>query len=113
MNHSKLRKKVLRMSLIILGLYIVAVVINHSALVTLLPIIIPTSILTISIPIYTIIKSTKGSLDSLEFKPPVSEDKTKEVVLDKQEKKNYVLVAEYSEEIKKEKNKVKTKGTWY
>ena len=55
----KLKRKVWLISTLILGVYITALIANPSIWTVLLPVIIPTTTLTIGIPTYTVIKHNK------------------------------------------------------
>lgn len=71
----KLKRKVWIISTIILISYITALILKPTALTALLPIIIPTALLTVGIPTYAIIRNSKDTLKNLE------QDKPKKIIL--------------------------------
>ena len=114
--NKKLKKKIWIISSIILTAYIGTLIIYPSSWLSLLPIIIPTSVLTIGIPTYSIIKCKKSKIEKTVEKPEtkikVNEFKTNQNI--KQINKNYQLnpISEFRQEEKiEDKPKIKTKGT--
>ena len=65
MKKSKLKQKIGKATAIILGIYVIALIINPTTLMILLPIIISASVLTIGIPTYAILKHSKESLEKI------------------------------------------------
>lgn len=117
----KLKKKIWIISAVILIAYITAVILNPTALIALLPIIIPSFGLTVGIPIYSITKYVKDSMEK-ETNTPVITAKEKNTQNNqniKQKEKtvtnkinNNALNTHYESEVnQEEKVKIKTKGT--
>lgn len=122
----KLKRKIWIISTIILSAYIIALISNPTVWTALLPVIIPSAILTIGIPGYAITKHIKYMLEKETLKLSKSEDKIESLQNTKQTEKkvtnnitenkkiDVVLEPQYEQTtIKKDKPKVKTKGTRY
>lgn len=120
MKKTKLKKKIWIISSITLVAYIFLLATNPTAWLTLLPIIIPTGILTVGIPAYAIMKHTQESLENLSNQSSdfeknntnINEQSIKKITTDKP----IIQINEFSEpqyerEVNKEKKKIKTKGT--
>ena len=115
----KIRNKLWMLSSVLVVMYVSAIIINPTAWVALLPVIIPATSLTVGIPVYAIIRNTKEGLENLSSKTLVSEEK---VIISKDDptknKLNEEILVEeqvvFYKDINEtiiEKNKVKTKGT--
>ena len=128
----KLKKKVWIISTIILITYITALILKPTIITALLPIIIPTTFLTVGIPTYAIIRNSKDTLKKLEEDKPQkiikrntkTTSKTKQTTdliddiandknLTSETKKKMLetLKTEYEQNNQTEKNNQKTKGT--
>lgn len=119
----KLKKKVWGISTVILLVYITTLILNPTAWTALLPIIIPSGLLTVGIPVYAITKNMKNSLEKTENssttiieEQPINNEKEKAAekeVVNAQTKINqsYINLESQYEPTKQEKNKIKSKGT--
>ena len=115
----KLKKKIWVISLVVLVTYVVALILNPTALTALLPIIISASILMVGLPAYAIIKSIKENFQTETEINNVTEMDNIEPVLEKEKtyddsniKENDIIIQEtYEPSYQKDRVKVKTKGT--
>ena len=113
MKNSKLKRKLWRISLLMLLTYITVLILNPSSLITLLPIIIPAGIITITIPAYTIIKNKKEPIKKEVNK--LDNKKENQNNVKKTNSNNLINTNQINTTIepqnKQEKPKIKTKGT--
>lgn len=117
----KIKKKIWIISIILLVIYIITLVINPSAWISLLPIIIPTGILTVGIPSYAIIRNTKKEIEQIveihtKQTQECNTNQNTKAIEKKATDKHQIRISnliepQYKIEEKREKNKVKTKGT--
>lgn len=75
----KLKKKIWIISSVILLTYIAAIILNPTAWIALLPIIIPAGILTIGLPAYSIIRNTKETLEKTTNKQETNSKQTSDI----------------------------------
>ena len=114
MAKKKLKKKVWMTSALVLGVYITALIINPTIWTILLPIIIPTGLLTVGIPTYAVINRTHESLKKTVNKqePVTSITQKNTISKSKNIEPEYTITSDnYQPEI--EKNKVKQKRLKY
>lgn len=115
----KLKRKIWFISSIVLVSYTVALILNPTSVMTLLPIIIPAGVLTFGLPAYAIIKNTKDSIEKIPTKTSVlNEDNNAIKTKNKKEKFNNEnneqlnIISEIQiEQNKSDKPKIKSKGT--
>lgn len=116
----KIKKKIWIISIILLVIYIITLVINPSVWISLLPIIIPTGILTVGIPSYAIIRNTKEEIEQIveihtkQIQECNTNQNTKaiEKTATNNNQINAILKPQYEQEQnQEEKPKIKTKGT--
>lgn len=109
----KLKRKVWCISTLILGVYIAALIANPSIWMALLPIIIPTTTLTIGIPTYTIIKNNKHQIKETSNKEiSINNRNNENITTEKNIEPVYTDIADnYQTNI--EKNKIKQKRLKY
>lgn len=120
MKSSKLRKKIWRTSSIVLLAYTIILIAKPTIWLALLPIIIPTSILTLAPIAYSITKLIKNTLedttsnniiDNTNEEKNSYQEKTNQKEIRKNNQITTNQIISYEETTIKEKNKVKTKGT--
>lgn len=112
----KIKNRVWLFSLIMLMCSLIAVISSHTIWIKMLPIIVPTSTLTLGITIYNISKYIKINNKSLEIEPKTSGNNLDNDCL---QKDDYTSIDSYSKiyvedeyyEATQERNKIKTKGT--
>jgi len=119
----KLKRKIWLISTVVLAVYSICLIINPTVWTALLPVIIPTTILTVGIPAYAVTKHMKSMLETETLNYSNTQSKIentnkKENIITKNEdinkKINNHLELQYEPIINKEgKQKVKTKGTRY
>lgn len=115
----RLKKKIWIISTIILLVYVTILILNPTILTALLPIIIPTFVLTVGLPGYAIFKYVKEILEEKSYSKTIKDDTQSIEQKQKLEKKviesseeHIFLETDYEPNIYQEdKPKIKTKGT--
>lgn len=122
----KLKRKIWTTSTALFLIYITILILNPTIWISILPIIIPTGMITVGLPTYNIIKNTRDYLEQKNKEQKISTKKLnietnqnmeieKKIITNdiEREKFNHIeLETQYEQNInQEEKPKVKTKGT--